>query len=62
MILGNRAALRTGIVILLEAYLTYQNDDRLTAEIRERVEELNIRLRDYDDPRSIFYNTRFTRL
>jgi hypothetical protein len=51
-----RDALRTAIVILQEAYLTYQNDDKLTRELRARIEEINILLRDYNDPRSIFYN------
>jgi hypothetical protein len=56
MSLTNRASLRTGLCILIEKYLSYQNDDKLTRDVRIRLEELNILLRDYTDPRSIFYN------
>jgi aminoglycoside/choline kinase family phosphotransferase len=55
MKLTNRDALRTAIVILHEAYLAHPNDDKLTRDVRMRLEEINILLRDYTDPRSIFY-------
>jgi hypothetical protein len=61
MSLTSRDNLRTGCVILLDAYLTFPNDETLTGELRARLEELNILLRDYSDPHSIFYNPRLIR-
>jgi hypothetical protein len=44
-LLGVRAL--CGNSILIEKYLSYQNDDKLTRDVRIRLEELNILLRDY---------------
>jgi hypothetical protein len=49
MTLSNRDSLRKALCILTEKYLCYQNDDRLTRDVRMRLEEIYILLWDQEE-------------